>query len=100
MVEDEYVRRSTLQASHGTAWDWTNRQAQAYDLWKRNNSNEQAVHTILEELVRASELTTVQQVNRLMSILDMEMNYTTTERGNYGRNKSLSAGNFKNNEVS
>ena len=34
-----------------------------------------------------------------MSIRDMEMNYTTTERGNYGLNKSLPAGNFKNNEV-
>ena len=73
-------------------------QKQGYHLWKRIQSDKEAVRRILNEAVADKELTQ-SQANRLLPLFDMEMSYVENRHGRFGQPKELDNGQFKAGEV-
>ena len=73
-------------------------QKQGYQLWKRIQSDKEAVRRILNEAVADKELTQ-SQANRLLPLFDMEMSYVENRHGRFGQPKELDNGQFKAGEV-
>jgi hypothetical protein len=73
-------------------------QQQGYNIWKRIQSDKEAVKKVLGETVAANELTQ-DQADRLLPLIDMEMNYVDSRHGRFGKPKELKDGQFKAGEV-
>ena len=74
-------------------------QQQGYNIWKRIESNKEAVKKVLGKAVVANELTQV-QADRLLPLVDMEMTYFDSQHGRFGQPKELTKGQFEADEVS
>ena len=74
-------------------------QQQGYNIWKRIQSDKEAVKKILDATVAAKELTQ-DQADRLLPLLDVEMVYFESQHGWFGKPKELPNGSFQPNEVS
>lgn len=74
-------------------------QRQGYNIWKRIASDKEATARLLGEAVNAGELTQ-DQADRLLPILDLEMNYIDTRHGRFGQPKVVTKGQFEPGEVS
>ena len=78
--------------------DGTISQQQGYHIWKRIHSDKEAVKNIFSKAVLAKELTQ-DQVNRLLPLIDIPMNYVKNQHGRFGQPKELKEGQFKAGEV-
>ncbi|MDG2015346.1 MAG: YHS domain-containing protein [Pirellulaceae bacterium] len=74
-------------------------QQQGYNIWKRIQSDKEAVKQVLGQAVVAKELTQ-DQADRLLPLLDVEMTYVESQHGWFGKPKPLSTGTFQPAEVS
>ena len=73
-------------------------QQQGYNIWKRIQSDKEAVKKTLGQAVAANELTQ-DQADRLMPLIDMKMTYFDSRHGRFGQPKTLKKGQFKAGEV-
>ena len=94
MCEDFRFKRITKLAKDGKI-----SQQQGYNIWKRLQSDKEAVKKTLGKAVAASELTQV-QADRLLPLVNMEMTYFDSRHGRFGQPKDLTEGQFKADEVS
>ena len=78
--------------------DGTISQQQGYHIWKRIHSDKEAVKKVFSKAVLAKELTQ-DQVDRLLPLIDTEMNYVKNRHGRFGQPKELKNGQFKAGEV-
>ncbi len=74
-------------------------QQHGYNIWKRTQSDKEAVKKILGKAVAANELTQ-DQADRLLPLLDMEMVYFDSQHGRFGQPKVLKKAPFQAGEVS
>ena len=74
-------------------------QQQGYNIWKRIQSDKEAVKKILDATVAANELTQ-DQVTRLLPLLDMNVTFVESRHGWFGKPKELPSGSFQSGEVS
>ena len=73
-------------------------QRQGYNIWKRIRSDKEAVGKVFGKAVAAKELTQ-DQADRLLPLIDAEMNYMESRHGRFGQPKELKDGQFRAGEV-
>lgn len=73
-------------------------QQQGYNIWKRIQSDKEAVKKVLGEAVAAKELTQ-NQADRLLPLVDAKMTYLESKHGRFGQPKTLKDGEFQAGEV-
>lgn len=93
MCEDFRFKRITKLVKDGKI-----SQQQGYNIWKRIQSDKEAVKKILGEAVAANELNQ-DQADRLLPLIGMEMTYFDSQHGRFGQPKTLTKGQFKTGEV-
>ncbi len=93
MCEDFRFKRITKLVADGKI-----SQQQGYNIWKRIQSDKEAVKKVLGQAVAANELTQ-DQVARLLPLLDMEVTFVESQHGWFGKAKELSDGSFQPGEV-
>ena len=93
MCEDFRFKRITKLVKDGKI-----SQQQGYNIWKRIQSDKEAVTKVLGEAVAANELTQ-DQADRLLPLIDTEMTYFDSRHGRFGQPKELKDGQFKAGEV-
>ena len=94
MCEDVRFKRISKLVNEGKI-----SQQQGYQIWKRIESNEEAVKAVFENAIAANELSQ-DQVDRLLPLLKMEMQYFDSQHGRFGLTKELKEGQFQAGEVS
>ena len=94
MCEDFRFKRITKLVTDGSIT-----QEQGYNIWKRIQSDKEAVSNVLNKSVAAGELTK-DQVARLLPLLDMKVIFVEGKHGWFGTPKKLEKGAFKPGEVS
>ena len=94
MCEDVRFKRISKLVNEGKI-----SQQQGYQIWKRIESNEEAVKAVFENAIAANELSQ-DQVDRLLPLLKMEMKYFDSQHGRFGLTKELKEGQFQAGEVS
>ncbi len=73
-------------------------QQQGFNIWKRTQSDKDAVKKIFGDAIAAKELTQ-DQVDRLLPLIDAEMVYFDSRHGRFGKPKELEKEQFKPGEV-
>lgn len=91
--EDFRFKRITKLVKDGTI-----AQQQGYNIWKRIQSDKEAVKNVLSEAIAADELSQ-DQADRLLPLIDMKMTYAISRHGLFGQPKTLQGGDFKSGEV-
>ncbi|MGB0598234.1 MAG: hypothetical protein ACPGLY_16225 [Rubripirellula sp.] len=94
MCEDARFKRISTLVKEGKV-----SQQQGYKIWKRIESNAEAVKAVFGEAIAANELSQ-DQVDRLLPLLKMEMQYFDSQHGRFGLTKELKEGQFQAGEVS
>ncbi len=94
MCEDFRFKRITKLVTDGSIT-----QEQGYNIWKRIQSDKEAVNNVLNKSLAAGELTK-DQVARLLPLLDMKVTFVEGKHGWFGTPKKLNKGAFKPGEVS
>ncbi|MEE2642056.1 MAG: hypothetical protein VX768_15620 [Planctomycetota bacterium] len=93
MCEDFRFKRITKLVKDGKI-----SQQQGYNIWKRLQSDKEAVRKVLGKAVAAHELNQ-DQADRLLVLVDREMSYFDSKHGRFGQPKELGKGQFKPGEV-
>lgn len=73
--------------------------AKGYNIWKRIQSDKEAVGRVLDASVAGKELTR-DQADRLLPLIDADMVYFDSQHGRFGKPKVLTEGQFEKAEVS